>query len=315
MPWKIREGEVLPRQEIHRRCGGQRQRGISISNESSAVLLFSTIKGRKLYGLDHPLGDGGYQYTGDGQVGDQTFNSSSNNAALRDHRLAGRTVHLFEEAIPSKHCYLGEYVVDERDPFRYEDAPDVNKDMRQVIVFRLWRVSDARLYDDERYDQVTIEDVDLEAHNADRFRVNRAKPITEAERRESMLVQRYAAWLSERGHISRQRRISLPDRAFPLKTDLFDVTANELVEAKGSASRGDIRMAIGQILDYGRHAQVRRRAILLPTRPTQDMVELLGGLGITCIFEEEEEGSFKRIDAAARLCGACPLMQRESGLP
>jgi hypothetical protein len=311
MSWKIAEGEELSRAEIHRRCRGQTGRGICISNESSAVLLFSTIKGRKFYGFDRPLEDGGYLYTGEGVEGDQTF--SGNNVAVRDHRLKSRTLRLFDEIRLGKHRYLGEYVLDELDPFRYEEAPDVKEELRQVIVFHLRRASGTRRYDNVRPKvEVSIEDVELEAHNVDRFRVNPAKPVTEAERRESLLVQRYAAWLDEQGHESKQRRIKPSDHAHSLKTDLFDLTANELVEAKGSVSRTYIRTAIGQILDYGRYAKARRRAILLPSRPAQDMIDLLRALGISCIFEES--GSFRRIEAAPSFCQTCPLTEQDKYL-
>jgi 5-methylcytosine-specific restriction protein A len=119
-------------------------------------------------------------------------------------------------------------------------------------------------------------------------------------------VQRYADWLKRQGHEAKQRLVKLPDHVAALRTDLFDITANELVEAKGSSSRSDVRMALGQVLDYSEHAGAGRRSVLLPTSPAQDMIDLLVKYGVSCIFEEGE-GQFKRVDAAKTFCGACPL--------
>jgi hypothetical protein len=309
MSWEIAEGEELARREVHERCGGQQQGGISTPKGSSDILLFMSRKGRTYgYDFDGQQKDGTYQYTGEGRVGDQKFEPGRGNVAVRDHRASGRTLRLFEETRRSVVRYVGEYVLDERMSHRFEDAPDRNKDLRIVIVFHLRRAEDAPHLDDVRRNvKVVIEDTDLEAHKTDRFRVNRAQPETEAERREANLVQRYADWLKRQGHEAKQRRIMLPDHVAALKTDLFNVAANELVEAKGSASRGDIRMALGQILDYSEHARARRRAVLLPTRPAQDMIDLLVKYGISCIFENGK-GKFERVDAAAMLCDTCPLL-------
>lgn len=61
-----------------------------------------------------------------------------------------------------------------------------------------------------------------------------------------------------------------------------------LLEAKGSISRQDIRMAVGQLLDYA--FQMREnfgspnKAILLPQEPPQDVVKWLEPLGIKTIW-------------------------------
>jgi hypothetical protein len=313
MSWEIAEGEELARREVHESCGGQQQGGISTPRGSSDILLFMSRKGRTYgYNFDGPQEDGTYQYTGEGRIGDQKFTPGRGNAAVRDHRASGRTLRLFKETRRSVVRYVGEYVLDERRPYRFADAPDRKKDLRLVIVFHLRRAEDMPQFDDVRRNvEVVIEDTDLEAHKTDRFRVNRAQPETEAERREAKLVQRYADWLKRQGHEAKQRLIKLPDHVAALRTDLFDITANELVEAKGSSSRSDVRMALGQVLDYSEHAGAGRRAVLLPTSPAQDMLDLLVKYGVSCIFEEGE-GQFKRVDAAAMFCGACPLTNENS---
>jgi hypothetical protein len=70
-----------------------------------------------------------------------------------------------------------------------------------------------------------------------------------------------------------------------------------LFEVKGTATRGAIRTAIGQLLDYRRHIDRDglRLAILLPHRPSHDVVEFVTGLGIS-VVTEEERGGFESIE-------------------
>jgi hypothetical protein len=47
-------------------------------------------------------------------------------------------------------------------------------------------------------------------------------------------------------------RVRPPGEAGELVSDVLDKTRNVLVEAKGTRPRGEVRMAIGQLLDYRR---------------------------------------------------------------
>ena len=90
--------------------------------------------------------------------------------------------------------------------------------------------------------------------------------------------------------------ITPPGQSRPLFADLFDNTTSELCEAKSSAERGYIRTAIGQLMDYGRYLEPATQAILLPERPSSDLLELIKIAGLVCIFEETI-GAFRRIEA------------------
>lgn len=302
MSWEIGEGEVLTRREVHRRYQGQQQGGIA-TPEGPHILLFAGKKGERYGYKDGPQPDGSYRYTGQGRDGDQKF--SRGNSAILRHREHGKALRLFEEAGESKVRYLGSYLLDEQRPYCLEDAPDESKNIRSVIVFRLLQ-ADATVEEVELPGSVVVDD-DLEAHNVENFSVNHANPPTKAERREAALVGRYALWLTSRGHVVKQRKMKSPAHAAFLRVDLLDSTTGEIVEAKGSIARPYIRLAIGQILDYGRYAEAERRAILLPSRPADDMIDLLKALAISCIFEVKK-GMFARIEAAATLCEICPLL-------
>jgi hypothetical protein len=107
------------------------------------------------------------------------------------------------------------------------------------------------------------------------------------ERREAALVERYAKSLAAENINSNRNKILLPYSTRPYFTDLFDVSRGELIEAKGSASRNHVRLAIGQLCDYSRFVPHRARAVLLPIDPGPDLVQLLHSIQITCIFEIE----------------------------
>lgn len=304
MSWQIREGDELTRQEVHRRYGGQNGWGISTPLGSSNILLFATSGGRQYGYQDGFNADGSFTYTGAGPEGDQLF--VRGNAALLHHRSSKKALRLFQGTKKSRVRYLGEYCLDSERPYRFEDAPDVKNIIRRVIVFRLYR-ADGVTGDAEPLPP-TVTDVDLDAHRADKFLVKETKVIVEAERRESMLVQRYAKWLEGLGHVVKQRTMKGVEHAAPLRSDLYDLTTDELVEAKGSAARTYIRLAIGQILDYSRYAHTKHRAILLPARPSEDMIDLLKSLNISCVFEQSR-GKFERIEATSEFCSVCPIAQ------
>src|SRR5690606_26308402 len=83
--------------------------------------------------------------TGEGQVGDQDPAAKGNGAILR-HIEEGRSLRLFEVAGSNRgggkpQRYVGEFVIDSDDPYRFEDAPDREGRLRKVVVFRLLAVS------------------------------------------------------------------------------------------------------------------------------------------------------------------------------
>jgi hypothetical protein len=67
-------------------------------------------------------------------------------------------------------------------------------------------------------------------------------------------------------------------------SDLADITENVLYEAKGTAERMSVRLALGQVLDYGRYVDNSQLAVLLPEAPPADMVELLERYGVGCVI-------------------------------
>lgn len=102
------------------------------------------------------------------------------------------------------------------------------------------------------------------------------------EYREAQLVKRYESSLRRQLFV-RTARLPTGER---LVVDAYDQADHRLIEAKASVSRQDVRMAIGQLLDYRRHIDRKAGlAVLLPEKPSVDLVELLHENGIDVIHE------------------------------
>ena len=111
----------------------------------------------------------------------------------------------------------------------------------------------------------------------------------EARRRESVLVEDFVKWASaEKGLECAAYEYRLPDGT-RLKCDLFVEAEQLLIEAKADSSRESIRMAIGQLMDYRRfHGDGVRLAVLVPEQPSDDLLALLGEVGVKAWFRDGE---------------------------
>ncbi len=284
-------GQTLKRSLLHDHYGGSRQSGIASAPHSGCVLLFSGDEGRQFgYNHDGFQEDGSFHYTGEGQVGPQRLDRGNGAILKRTNRLL-----LFRMRGKGMVEYLGEFALDDEQPWYYMDAPDRNGDTRQVVVFRLWPVG--RVAEPTVRFGLEVRQVPVERTLVSSFRVAPGVEATEMQRREAALLYRYKEWLERRNHTTARHEIRLPDTPASLLTDLFDVESNELIEAKASPARQHVRMALGQLLDYNRYVEANKLAVLLPGRPLDDLVDLLVKNGVSCIYEEADTGDFARADA------------------
>jgi hypothetical protein len=129
--------------------------------------------------------------------------------------------------------------------------------------------------------------VDADA-NSEEYEIVKAQELLKAQRREQELVNLFVASLHKRNiMVDRLRYISATGIFF---CDVYVSRRGHLIEAKGSASREYIRMAIGQLLDYKQLTEkarkpISRLAVLLPERPAADLEELLMSLKIGTIWK------------------------------
>jgi hypothetical protein len=287
MPIDLDPGETIRRVDLHDRYGGRRQGGISPSKQTPNVFLFTDQARGALHGYiyDGAQEDGSYNYTGEGQFGDQQM--VQGNRAIRDHQQEGRELHLFD-VNNGLATYKGEFAyVSHEDA----DAPETGDgELRKVVVFHLQRLSgDSKLLPAkiDQFDKQAVKEVAVEQHLTERMVIEPNRKPYEAERREQGLVRAFEAALLAEGHEVCRLQLRPKGEPAPLFCDLFDKTSNTLVEAKGSISRPAIRMAIGQLADYARQVEPQpTKMVLLPERPRDDLIDLLESQGITATWPD-----------------------------
>ena len=241
-----------------------------------------------------------FHYTGEGQRGDQTMKSG--NAAILNHVAKGRSLRVFMGARGIV-TYEDEFELDAEQPWYTTEAPETGGGpVRNVIVFRMrpTTIDPKPLTTDlDALLDRQVEDVPIESQWTEKAFVEPSRAPYEAERREQKLVIALRDHLRARHHEVVRLKIVPPGEAKPLFSDLLDRTTGTLVEAKGSAERGAIRMAIGQLADYKRFATPAPKtlAVLLPSPPRADLRELLASENIQVIwptsngFDDTMEGA------------------------
>jgi hypothetical protein len=283
-PFPLAPGDRIRRTMLHEQFGGRRQGGISPSAVSPNVFLITDPDRGEAYGYlyDGRSTDGFYHYTGEGQVGDQQM--TQGNRTVQDHQREGRALRLFR-ARGTELEYLGEfaYVNDYQ-----AEAPDITGELRKVIVFRLQQRTGtptgptrARL---DRLGHQRVKEVPIEQALTETTLIEGHREPYESERREQKLVHAFSARLERDGHDVCRFQFLPEGEAAPLFCDLFDKTTRTLYEAKGTVTRNAIRMAIGQLADYGRFVdEPRSLVILVPEEPRADLIALAAsqGVGVT----------------------------------
>jgi hypothetical protein len=110
-----------------------------------------------------------------------------------------------------------------------------------------------------------------------------------AEQTEAILRERFRSWRDKKG--DRLRGISIETPTSNLRVDLYDPVINLLIEVKAKSERDYLRFAIGQLYDYRRYLNFEvELAVLVPSRPSDDLMGLINAAEIRAIWEEE--GSF-----------------------
>ncbi|MFF4241802.1 hypothetical protein ACFYYL_38560 [Actinomadura geliboluensis] len=300
---QLEPGRIKTRAEITKTLGGSSQGGICPSGKTPSVLIFTDPDVGEKRGYhdgwleeedEHgPL----FEYTGHGG-NDQTFEGreGSGNRAILHHVDDGRALLVFKAdgKVPGsgtkRQRYLGRFNLDKDQPYVVREAPNEDHVMRRVIVFRLRPVGEEYMRSPEDVippaaatkaltvpAEVTASAV-VEPETNRKTRSSRsAAPKTVAERREAKLADDFQKFMRGYGRELKRFQIEVKGLTSKLVTDLYDGTAHVLYELKGTAKREDVRMAIGQLLDYGRHVQPANPelAVLLPAEPHEDLRALL----------------------------------------
>jgi hypothetical protein len=289
--WDIEPGRRLKRVDLHAAVGGRRQGGIGPSRVTPNVLLFTDPQTGNKHGYFDGWGnDGCYHYAGEGQLGDQKM--TQGNLSVFNHKADGRALRLFRGVSSGVVEYVGEFELDDDEPWYQTDAPETNDGpVRRVIMFRLRPVKVPGETTPKLPLTVSsskkVDPIDVENSHTERFFVDPSREPYEAERREAQLVMQYADHLRMAGHQLTRHRIVPAGELKPLFTDLFDLTDSRLIEAKGTVTREAVRMAIGQLLDYVRYLPAGTSlALLVPSEPRADLLDLCGSVQVEVIWPE-----------------------------
>ncbi|WP_249416695.1 restriction endonuclease [Streptomyces sp. TS71-3] len=289
--WTLKPGDRIERKELHNRFGGRTQGGIGPSAKTPNVFVFTDpVAGEKHGYYDDWMPDGCFHYSGEGQYGDQRM--VSGNASILNHKAEGRALRVFQGARGTV-TYRGEFVVDSENPWYTADAPETSDGPpRKVIVFCLRPVDTEPEQPSTRLGRLLnaqpnqVDEMPLERNETEATFVNPNREVYEADRREARLVKAFAEHLAQEGHPASRHRILPPGETRPLFTDLHCQDLGLLTEAKGSVTRENVRMAIGQLADYGRFVEHSVRGILLPSKPREDLLALAQSQGCALIWPE-----------------------------
>ena len=144
-----------------------------------------------------------------------------------------------------------------------------------------------RRSDKDQSGSVTVESVDITERELKKskfgYKVTSQSRVTTARNIESDLVWEYKCWLEKRGRNLNRLNFN------QLECDCWEEEAKNLIEAKSSTRREDIRMAVGQLFDYSYQLKKEYKnphlAILLPKKPSPDVVNWLP-VGINVIWRK-----------------------------
>jgi hypothetical protein len=151
-------------------------------------------------------------------------------------------------------------------------------------------VDSPRTGDEQRPAGQSVESVryaPVDEHITERASFSLDAQEREALRVESALVKQFAGHLEQMGREISSVAVRVDQEL--IRADLLDRTEGVLYEAKASADRQKIRMAIGQLLDYRRFVNPHPRLrVPVPVRPSPDLCALLAGAGIGATWPDND---------------------------
>ncbi|MFD3683489.1 restriction endonuclease [Nocardiopsis sp. NPDC058631] len=290
--WKLKPGDSIKRKDLHDYYGGSRQSGISPCTKSKNVIIFTDPASGEQHGYrDEWMPDGCFHYTGEGKYGDQRM--IKGNASILNHVKEGRALRVFQGA-RDKVTYKGEFILDEANPWHETDSPETDKGpLRKVFVFHLHPIDTDPLPPQGPLALLAathepVKKIPLEKQEVEKFFVNQNKKVYSADRTEAKLVINFSEYLHTHGRTAIRQQLLPSGESRPLFTDLYVEEINLLIEAKGSVTRENIRMAIGQLADYSRLMEKPDCAILVPSKPRPDLIDLAHSQGYTIIWQDDD---------------------------
>jgi len=137
--WTLLRGQSILRKKLHATYGGIQQGGISPSNTTKNVFIFSDDAANKEHGYERDfwVDDLTFIYCGDGQKGNQALNNR--NGTIFNHINQERKLRLFSP-VRGLVTYLGELTIDSENPYTLKEGIGRDGLPRSVVMFKLKRV-------------------------------------------------------------------------------------------------------------------------------------------------------------------------------
>ncbi|WP_189176118.1 hypothetical protein [Streptomyces lasiicapitis] len=316
-------GDILTRADIRKELGGSPQGGICPSVEKKTVVLYSDIKSGEQYGYHDgwhreedrlgPL----FEYTGAGTEGDQTFTGATGagNAAILQHALDDRTLHLFigHGKVPGTgirtHRYIGAFEVDRERPYVIRQARDKSQQDRDVIVFRLRPLGTYQRSEDDVIPPVTQTRVNFvqsgtrrrpEAPARLRQAWERDRSAATATYRREQIAAEFGDILTNRQHRVGRLEVQVRGVEEAMEAALFDQSERTIYEPADSNSRQALRDALMQLMDLRMHlsriekGMPIRCMVLAPGPPSEDTRQLLSEYGVGVVYRNAN-GDFSEL--------------------
>lgn len=276
--WELEPGTKIRRKELHDKFGGSREGGIGPSRTTPNILIFSDPSSGQHHGYFDRWEGEDFHYAGEGKRGNQKLNRG--NGALLGHKEARRALRLFwgSKGVVE---YAGEFQLDDANPYYWVDAPETGGGpMRKVVTFRLRPVGVAVTADEKRPARRLVrpqlsrkyQDVDpttLSATPRDPFEVDPDK-VDRGLRGHASTQQRLAELAREHGLEPLSPGRGDPNFDIAWKTP-EGTTVVEVKSLTAANEAGQIRLGLGQILDYQHsleQAGITVRAVLaLESKP------------------------------------------------
>jgi predicted RNA-binding protein with PUA-like domain len=259
--WALQPGETIRRSELHDHYGGSRQDGVSPSRKTPNIFIFTDPRSGEQHGYyDRWLPDGSFHYTGRGQRGDQTL--TSGNLAVLNHVQDGKALRVFQGATGIVQ-YVGEFALDEHEPYDWGTAPSTGSGpLRKVVRFHLRRVDRPATGPDTGPLGVPFHARDEAVEPASPTAPAQADPDAAGRglRAHHRLQNQLAELVTAAGHTPRDPAPIDPefDLAWETPQAIF------VVEVKSCTKANEVRqlrMGIGQVLDYEDVVRARGKAV------------------------------------------------------
>ena len=287
----LKSGQKIKRTRLNNIFNTSGQGGINPSNKNKLIFLFSDPQVGEKFGYQDGWKDGIFYYSGKGPKGDMQLTQV--NKSIYETLKNQYKIYLFNGS-RDEVVYENEFKLDLETPYIEKETLDKDNLLRTAIIFRLLPILKSETITlPESIIQLPKKNssttVSLEKNNKKYTKVKLNENDIIIEYREKELVERYAKYLKikEQKILERKKIDILNDTT--LYTDGWIEEDRILIEAKANTTRDNVRMAIGQLLDYARHIKPNPPeffAILLPKRPTKDLVDLLFSLDIQIIYEK-----------------------------